>query len=625
MRTIVSIFAFICCFATSSNAQVYLNDTSLYNSLWCSYKSVYEVDTGYFVMGNIVRAGNGNTTSLILGFHNNNGSKELILDNYQPLHDQRVFGSIHKLFRNNRGNFVYLYANCETSVGCYPRLKEISTDGVIIRDRTLQPLLDSANLSILDFNNIIQKKDSNYFLVINVVDTARLNAPVADGNGLFFIQLDSSFNLLDSARFFSTGSFINRGYGGAHIIESDKTILMIPEVLQSATDSLEEGKVLFMKLDSQGSILDTIYYTDGQKIGAYGLTKTADSGYLFTYLKGEFSTTINGWEYYRYLCKVDSNFSLVWKKLTDENVGYGSFFLDKEIKPTLDGNYVTAGGTYEDTSIYNQRFARILKFNENGDFLWKRRHFKVADSSVLFPIEIEINDIITTQDSGYCMVGRVNDIVAASVGNIRYYAYIVKTNCLGFLGNAVASASYSSENLDATFFNTSMQAGSYYWDFGDGTSLTTDEYADTVLHTFPSPSPSPSSASGGGAEDYDVMLIAYGCYDSLGVRDADTLLFTVTITEDGSSVVVTNNGYFVLFPNPSSSGGELSIYLNALDPNNGEVSLSFYSMDGKLVKKALLSTDEGTYVLDNNLARGMYEVALVQGGKVLQSEKLIIQ
>ena len=121
------------------------------------------------------------------------------------------------------------------------------------------------------------------------------------------------------------------------------------------------------------------------------------------------------------------------------------------------------------------------------------------------------------------------------------------------------------------------------------------------------------------------MLIAYGCYDSLGVRDADTLLFTVTITEDGSSVVVTNNGYFVLFPNPSSAGGELSIYLNALDPNNGEVSLIFYSMDGKLVKKSLLSTDKGTYMLDNNLARGMYEVALVQGGKFLQSEKLIIQ
>jgi len=47
-------------------------------------------------------------------------------------------------------------------------------------------------------------------------------------------------------------------------------------------------------------------------------------------------------------------------------------------------------------------------------------------------------------------------------------------------------------------------------------------------------------------------------------------------------------------------------------------------MDGRLVKKALLSADEGTYMLDNNLARGMYEVVLVQGEKVLQGEKLVV-
>ena len=265
MRTIVSIFAFICCFATSSNAQVYLNDTSLYNSLWCSYKSVYEVDTGYFVMGNIVRAGNGNTTSLILGFHNNNGSKELILDNYEPLHDQRIFGSIHKLFLNNNDNFVYLYNNCESGVGCYPRLKEITTNGTILNDISYLPIMDSFNYVVLDGNNIYQKQyDSSYIVTINVTDTSLISQSM-HGGGILYFHLDENFALIDTIPFFKPLN--TRDYVIAEVeeIDSGNIVLMIPESLQSGTDSLEEANVLFIRLDSQNNILDSTSYTDGQK------------------------------------------------------------------------------------------------------------------------------------------------------------------------------------------------------------------------------------------------------------------------------------------------------------------------------------------------------------------------
>jgi len=85
-----------------------------------------------------------------------------------------------------------------------------------------------------------------------------------------------------------------------------------------------------------------------------------------------------------------------------------------------------------------------------------------------------------------------------------------------------------------------------------------------------------------------------------------------------------NDYEILLYPNPSSSGGKLLIYLNAVDPSNGEVYLNIHSIDGKLVRKVFLPAKEGTYTLDNHLARGIYEVMLFQGSQVIQRDRLVI-
>src|SRR5690606_28467690 len=96
------------------------------------------------------------------------------------------------------------------------------------------------------------------------------------------------------------------------------------------------------------------------------------------------------------------------------------------------------------------------------------------------------------------------------------------------------------------FYNTSMQAGSYTWHFGDGTVLETDEYTDTVAHTYP------------GFGSYEGMLIAHGCNG-----DNDTLHFVVEPKLHADPSIVTNgNGYFTVFPNPGIAGNELFVYLN---------------------------------------------------------------
>ncbi len=57
------------------DAQIYLNDTATYNSNWCGYTSVYELNKQYYVMGGTINFGHNNDMSLLLGLHKSNGDK----------------------------------------------------------------------------------------------------------------------------------------------------------------------------------------------------------------------------------------------------------------------------------------------------------------------------------------------------------------------------------------------------------------------------------------------------------------------------------------------------------------------------------------------------------------------
>jgi hypothetical protein len=154
-----------------------------------------------------------------------------------------------------------------------------------------------------------------------------------------------------------------------------------------------------------------------------------------------------------------------------------------------------------------------------------------------------------------------------------------------------------------------MQAGSYTWNFGDGQSLTTDEYTDTIFHTY--------SDFG----TYTVQLIAHGCSGR-----ADTATFSVSPALHTDPTVVTDNqGFFSIFPNPVLSGTELYVYLNGLDPSNGEVRIDLYSATGRLVQQIPLTANEGTYSIRSSLATGVYLLVLFQGDEFLQQEKLIVE
>jgi hypothetical protein len=164
------------------------------------------------------------------------------------------------------------------------------------------------------------------------------------------------------------------------------------------------------------------------------------------------------------------------------------------------------------------------------------------------------------------------------------------------------------DNFQVSFYNQSMQAGSYTWDFGDGTSLETGEYSDTISHTYT------------GFGNYEVVLIARGCEG-----ENDTVRFNVIAAlHTNPNLVTDGQGYFTLFPNPIAAGNLFNVYINGLDPNDGTVWLELINAEGRLVQEIQLSATEGTYMLNLSLGSGLYMVNLKQGGSVLQSRKLMV-
>ena len=112
----------------------------------------------------------------------------------------------------------------------------------------------------------------------------------------------------------------------------------------------------------------------------------------------------------------------------------------------------------------------------------------------------------------------------------------------------------STTNNDVIFYNNSEGAENYYWDFGDGSPLSTD---DSPYHVYPATDDNP--------EEYEVWLYAvseYGCIDStvryIGYTEELILYVPNTFTPDGDEF---NNDFFpVLSSGYSDQGYSLFIF-----------------------------------------------------------------
>lgn len=590
MRNYLIIFFLV--FSKVSFGQKYLNDTTLLTSNACLFIAPYESDSGIYVASMGIFEGHGNMTHLLLAYYDSLGNHSIVLNDFDTNNIQNLNSTVSDLIYNDRGNFVYYFKNCDINK-CYTRIKEITPSGQTVADVKLDTLASG----LVDYNDFLQKSyDSSYVMTLNSYD------------GLIFVHLDKNFNKISVLYYNASSPW---GYANTNLVEGENgEIILNMSHRKAAATVNQQANVVMKRLDKNDVELDSKIYSDGPKISLpLGLCRGKEGSYFFTYTREQLEN--NYWYSYYYLCKLDEEFNLVWKTKLEPILisSLSQFSLQQQIIATLDDNYVVVGAFTAPESVPGGHISAsvLRKFSEQGEILWQRYIYIPKGSST--SVGIEIKNVIATKDSGYCMVGNRTDHTVINNGGLGQKGYIVKTNCLGYLSGPTAAATHQiKDEFNVEFVNVSTQARDYTWDFGDGTFLTTVSLDDTINHTY----------SGFGI--YEVVLIANGCNG-----ENDTLKFIVEPKKHEDPSVVTNgNGYFSIFPNPVLEGQDLYIYLNSMNPQNGDVYIVLHNLQGEEVQRFELSTEEGSYLLGEQLSSGMYMVSLFQGNELIQNRKLII-
>jgi PKD repeat protein len=150
-------------------------------------------------------------------------------------------------------------------------------------------------------------------------------------------------------------------------------------------------------------------------------------------------------------------------------------------------------------------------------------------------------------------------------------------------------------NANAVFFNTSINADSYFWDFGDGATSTDQD----PWHTY--------TAAG----DYSVMLIAYN-----SSYPADTLIrpdYIHVLNPSGINNIQAAG--IKIYPNPFSD--HISIKMSKPAENISAVRI--FDISGRVLKNIPISANQNKLLLSaKELNKGIYLLEIISdSGKVV--------
>lgn len=197
------------------------------------------------------------------------------------------------------------------------------------------------------------------------------------------------------------------------------------------------------------------------------------------------------------------------------------------------------------------------------------------------PTLISFNSILTTADADFIKLA-VKHIVYDSLLNWNIGAY-----------DPNADFSFTAVSNQVSFNNTSSNAISYTWDFGDGNTST----MINPIHTY--------SNSG----TYLVTLTAEKC----GVTS--TFNQTININVLGTANLGENNVTWSIYPNPLSS--TLSIKHNM----KSQATFELINLTGKKIKSGTLKTNHEKLELAG-LEQGLYFFRLYKDGFLIGQQKL---
>ncbi len=154
-------------------------------------------------------------------------------------------------------------------------------------------------------------------------------------------------------------------------------------------------------------------------------------------------------------------------------------------------------------------------------------------------------------------------------------------------------------DAEIAFNNISVDADSYLWDFGDGTTST----EESPTHTYTA------------SDSYTVTLTA--------TNECGSTTTTVTI-----EITVTNvadiNSQFNLSASPNPFSEQVNITYD-LQEATGQAQLVIYDIIGKQVFQQTINDRSGIIIIDEDLLKGIYLVRIEVGGVASESLKLVKQ
>lgn len=590
----------------------------LFQDTFAIFNDVYVTDSCYYYT---CGSGANSRQNFNFGKISLSGVEDILLLDIDPTSLQKIMFSNADMDTNFRGNFVTNYVNYSTT-GSAPRLKEITLNGDIVSDIILS---NYWNNDSLDFINercriIINDIDSTYFLIHSYHDkTTDNNAGEDNGSsGVLLIKLKYDGTIIWDEKFaYSPIGLYNPMWTFPNLlrINSDELLLVINEikVYGPSQDELEWIKTHFIKIDESGVEIDHKTFQDGQYCpGGRTAVYLSNGDIIYSYYESILGGVPPNTDYFMprpVIARLNNNYNIVWKKTLREIYGsdFDEFDNMNDIKIIQDTLFVGGYQYYENSNENSITSLRLSQYSVDGNSKWNRDYN-------YFPYDFfndpaySINDFELTNDGGYIMAGQAFVYDSLIANKPCQYGYILKTNCLGFLGSPESSFSYTlGSDHKVQFVNESLQAGSYVWCFGDGDTLKTGEEIDTIYHTY-------LTTEG----TFEGKLIALGCNG-----EADTSYFTITLTAPPVDTTILNGNYFTIYPNPAEVNGSFSVYLGNV--TGEKVQLFLYDEIGQLVQKYNLDSPNTTYIIQSNFSSGLYTLSLFDDGKLIEVEKLIIE
>lgn len=179
-------------------------------------------------------------------------------------------------------------------------------------------------------------------------------------------------------------------YGDTALLQTiDGGFALVGTIKSSGTDN---GRILFLKVDSEGKILCNQTYRDLEYNTVSVIVQTVDGGFVFMGTTQQAPLEPPDDPRDIMLMKIDANGTVQWSQT------YGE--LDDERTPvlvqTIEGEFLLAGATYSEDP-YRQWFLRLTKINSTGVVLWSQDYRFLEYHFV--------SALIQTEDRGFALTG----------------------------------------------------------------------------------------------------------------------------------------------------------------------------------------------------------------------------